>query len=152
MKSIPAYLMLLCCSIIGNAAATEDWLVIQTATPNITFSIDRSSLEKNGNLVKFREKMTYAKPEIRDEVSGHLIAEKKMHRVVNCAEQTQGLIHGSTYAEHGRFITSISVDEATVNMSEIPPNTIAAIEFTLVCGAVAPAAGHDDKPAAPQNP
>lgn len=152
MKSTPAYLLLLCCPAIGNAGTSEDWLVIPTDTPNITFSIDRGNLEQNGNLVKFWEKLTYAKPEIRDEVSGYLIAEKKIRRIMNCAEKTQGLIHGSTYGEHGRFITSISVDEAKVPMNEIPPNTVAASELALVCGATAPAAGHNDKPAVPQNP
>lgn len=152
MKFTPSYLLLLCCSAIGNAAAAEDWLAIPAATPNITFSIDKNSLERNGNLVKFREKITYAKPEIRDEVSGYLIAEKKTYRVMNCAEQTQGLIHGSTYGEHGRFITSISVDEAKVAMSEIPPNTIAASELALVCGAVSSTTGQDNKQPVYQTP
>ena len=145
MKHTPAYLLLLCCSAIGNAYAAEDWLIIPATTPNITFSIDKNSLERNGNLVKFREKITYAKPEIRDEVSGYLITEKKTHRVMNCAEQTQGLIHGATYGEHGRFITSISVDETKVAMSEIPPNTIAGSELALVCGSVPSATGQDNK-------
>lgn len=152
MEFTPAFLLLLCCSAIGKADASEDWLVIPTATPNLAFSIDKGNLEKKGNLIKFWEKMTYAKPDIRDEVSGYLIAEKKMHRVMNCAEKTQGLIHGSTYGEHGRFITSISVDEAKIAMSEIPPNTIAASELTLVCGATASTAEQDEKPAISRNP
>lgn len=151
MKFTPAYLLLLCCSAIGNVAASEDWLAIPATTPNLGFSIDKNSLERNGNLVKFREKLTYVKPDIRDEVSGHLIAEKKMYRVMNCAEKTQGLIHGSTYGEHGRFITSISVDEANIVLNDIPPNTIAASEFALLCG-TAPSAGHDDKTAISQKP
>lgn len=152
MKLIPACLLLLCCSAIGNADAVENWLVIPTATPNLTFSIDRGNLEQNGNLVKFWEKLTYAKPEIQDDVSGYLIAEKKMHRVMDCTEKVQGLIHGATYGEHGRFITSISVDEDKIAMSEIPPDTIAASELVLVCGTVAPATGHDDQAAISQNP
>ena len=150
MKFPPSYLLLLCCAAIGNAGASENWLVIPTGTPNIAFSIDRNSLERNGNLVKFQEKLTYAKPDIRDEVSGQLIAEKKIHRIMNCAEKTQGLIHGATFGEHGRFITSVSVDEAKIAMSNIPPNTLAASELALVCETTKPASGHNDKPASPQ--
>lgn len=141
MKLTSSCLLLLCCLTIGNAAAAEDWLVIPTAQPNITFSIDRNSLERNGNIVKFREKLMYAKPEIRDEISGHLIAEKRMHRVMNCAEKTTGLIHGAMYNEKGRFITSTSIDEEKMVMAEIPPNTTASGEFSIVCGSAERPAG-----------
>lgn len=152
MKATSSCLLLLCCSAIGNAWAAEDWLVIPTAAPNITFSIDRNSVERNGDLVKFREKLTYAKPEKRDELSGHLIAEKRMHRVMNCAKKTTGLIQGAMYNENGRFITSTSIDEEKIVMAEIPPNTTAAGEFSIICGTVETPAGQEGKQAIPAKP
>jgi hypothetical protein len=152
MKSTSPYFLILCCLSIGNAKAAEDWLVIPTASKNITFSIDRNSLQRDGALVRFREKLTYAKPEQRDEISGHLIAEKRMHRVMNCAERTTGLIHGAMYNEHGRFITSTSIDEAKIEMTGIPPGTTAAGEFSVVCPAVETPAGQEGKEATSQKP
>jgi regulator of extracellular matrix RemA (YlzA/DUF370 family) len=60
---------------------------------------------------------------------------------MNCADKTQGLISGITYGENGRFITSISLDDTQIRLSAIPPNTVAAAEFALVC-AKPPDAAH----------
>ncbi len=150
MKPTSFCLLLLCCSAIGNTWAAEDWLVIPTAAPYITFSIDKNTVERNGNMVKFREKLTYAKPEKRDEISGHLIAEKRMHRVMNCAEKTTGLLHGAMYNENGRFITSTSIDEEKIVMTEIPPNTTAAGEFSIICGAVETPDGQEGQATSPK--
>lgn len=68
-----------------------------------------------------------------DDASGKLIKEKKVRRSMNCVEKTQGLIHGITYGEHGRFITSISLDEDKATLSAIPPETVAALELAMVC-------------------
>lgn len=134
MKFISAIFILLCwVANIGHAHAAEDWLVIPTGHPNITFAIDKGSVERGGNRVRFWEKLTYAKPEFLDEVSGYLVKEKKMHRIMHCTDKTQGLLHGITYGEQGRFITSMSVDEAKIMMNEIPPNTVAEWEHMQVC-------------------
>jgi hypothetical protein len=136
MKFISTIFILLWCgSNLGHARAAEDWLVIPTGSPNITFAIDKGSLERNGNRVKFWEKLTYTKPEFIDEASGLLVKEKRVHRIMHCTNKTQGLLHGITYGEQGRFITSMSVDESKLSMSAIPPNTVAEREHALVCEA-----------------
>jgi regulator of extracellular matrix RemA (YlzA/DUF370 family) len=141
MKTILTVLNLLLCIGIGTAHAAEEWQSIPTNSPNITFSIDKGTQERNGNQVKFWEKITYAKPEVKDDVSGNMIKEKKIRRIMNCADKTQGLISGITYGENGRFITSISLDDTQIRLSAIPPNTVAAAEFALVC-AKPPDAAH----------
>lgn len=124
---------LLALASLSPAHAEEEWLTIPTASDNITFSIDKVHLKRSGKVVKFWEKIVYAQPEARDETSGKMIKEKKMHRIMNCAKRTQGLIHGATYGEQGDFITSLSLDENKTTMTAIPHNTVAETEFEIVC-------------------
>jgi hypothetical protein len=118
----------------GNPAlAAEDWQTITTNAPNISFLVDKGSLERKGSLVYFRERMTFAKPEVKEEVSGRLIKEKRVQRVMNCVERTQGIVYGAIYAEGGAFITSTSFDDALKTMTAIPGGTVAEEELRLVC-------------------
>lgn len=115
------------------AHAAEEWLTVPTASDNITFSIDKVHLKRSGKVVKFWEKIVYTQPTVTDEISGKMIKEKKMHRIMNCANRTQGLLHGVTYGEQGDFITSLSLDEDKASMTVIPDKTVAATEFKIVC-------------------
>jgi hypothetical protein len=125
---------LVCLFGMNIAFGTEVWLPISTSAPNITFMVDRTSLERTGALVQFREKMVYAKPEVRDEASGQLIKEKRVQRVMDCDERTQGVLSGAIYAEGGTFIVANSFDDALKTMVKIPPGSVAEEEFRLVCG------------------
>lgn len=120
----------------SSALAAEDWQAIPTSSPNVTFAIDRGSIQRKKQTVRFWEKLTYATPEVLDQASGKWIKEKMVHRVMNCEEKTQGLTQGVTYADKKAFITSLSFDEKQVKMSAIPPDTIAAKELLMVCDAV----------------
>lgn len=122
---------LLC--VTHTALATESWLTIPNSDPNITFSIDQGSIERQGEIVQFWEKLVFIQPKIVDEASGKLVKEKKVHRLMHCADATQGVISGATYAENGRFISSVSFDTPQAQMSAIPPGTLAAEELRRVC-------------------
>jgi hypothetical protein len=119
------------------AHAEEEWLTIPTSSDTLTFSIDKVHLKRSGKVVKFWEKIVYNPPTVKDETSGKMIKEKKMHRVMNCADRTQGLLHGVTYGEQGNFIASLSLDEDKTPMTAIPANTVAAAEFEIVCANIA---------------
>ncbi|BAN34524.1 hypothetical protein SCD_n00682 [Sulfuricella denitrificans skB26] len=123
------------------AYAAEEWLTIPTSSDNITFSIDKVNLERSGKVVKFWEKIVYLQPTVKDETSGRMIKEKKMRRIMNCAERTQGLLHGVTYSDQGKFITSLSLDEDKTSMTAIPHNTVAETEFEIVCANIPRQAG-----------
>jgi len=125
--------VLLALTAYSPAHAAEEWLTIPTASDNITFSIDKAHLKRSGKVVKFWEKIVYTQPTVKDETSGKMIKEKKMHRIMNCAKRTQGLLHGVTYGEQGDFITSLSLDEDKTSMTPIPDKTVAATEFEIVC-------------------
>ena len=122
---------LLC--ITHSALATEAWLTIPNSDSNIMFAIDQGSIERQGEIVRFWEKLVYIRPKVVDEASGKWVKEKKVHRLMHCAERTQGVISGATYTENGRFISSVSFDEPQSQMSAIPPGTLAAAELKLVC-------------------
>jgi len=125
--------VLLALATYSPAHAAEEWLNVPTASDNITFSIDKVHLKRSGKVVKFWEKIVYTQPTVTDEISGKMIKEKKMHRIMNCANRTQGLLHGVTYGEQGDFITSLSLDEDKASMTVIPDKTVAATEFEIVC-------------------
>lgn len=113
--------------------AAEDWLLLPNSDPNISFYVDKLSIERQGNLVRFWERLVYVQPKIKDEVSGKMVKEKKVRRLMNCNDHTQGLISGASYTENGRFISSVVFDEPLTHMSPIPPGTLADEEFRLVC-------------------
>ena len=131
MKVHYFFAALLC--ITHSAFATEAWLTIPNSDPNIMFAIDKDSIERQGELVQFWEKLEFIQPKIVDEASGKWVKEKKVHRLMHCADRTQGVISGATYSENGRFISSVSFDAPQSEMSTIPPGTLAAAELTLVC-------------------
>ena len=127
------YLLAALLCVTHAALATESWLTIPNSDPNILFSIDQGSIERQGDIVRFWEKLVFIQPKIVDEASGKLVKEKKVHRLMHCADATQGVISGATYAENGRFISSVSFDAPQSEMSAIPPGTLAAAELKLVC-------------------
>lgn len=133
MKVLYLFAGLVCVCTAPAAFAAEDWITIPNSDPNITFSFDKGSIERRGNLVRVWEKMVYAQAQIKDEASGKMVKEKKIHRLMHCADYTQGVIFGATYTENGRFISSISYDEPQTQMSAIPSGTLAAEELRLVC-------------------
>ena len=118
-----------------SANAAEEWVTIPTNVPNVAFSIDKGSIQREGKQVRFWEKIVFAKPDVRDQASGEMIKEKKVHRLMNCDNSTQGVIYGATFGENGGFITSTSFDDAKISMSAIPAGTVAYDEFQLVCAA-----------------
>ena len=134
MRNILFYLVvLLFLSGFKTASAAEEWVTISTNSPNITFSVDKGDIKQTGEVVEFWEKLQYKQPEIIDQASGKKIKEKKVRRMINCKERTQGYNYGITYAENGRFITSISLESSQIKMDTIPPRTIAEEEFAIVC-------------------
>ena len=133
-KFIVAVSVLICVGISCTVFAAEEWVTIPTNASDVTFSIDKGSVVRKKNTVRFWEKITYGQPEVVDQASGKLVKEKKVHRIMNCSKNTQSLIYGATYADNGDFITSVSYEESKIKMTAIPPGTLAAEEFTLVCG------------------
>lgn len=126
----------LACALLASHAvfAAEEWLTISSPSANITFAIDKGSVERTGHLARFWEKMTYAKPEARDEASAKMIKEKRVQRLMNCEERTQAVMFGALYAEDGSFITSTTFDQPQKAMTAIPPGSIAEEELNFVCG------------------
>ena len=124
-----SYIVVFSCPVL----AADDWQIIATASPNATFTVDIGNIQRRDNNVYFWEKLIYKKPETRDAVSAKWIKEKRVHRLINCVEKTQGYTEGFTYGENESFISSISLDEIKIKMSPIPPDTVAAKEYALVC-------------------
>lgn len=113
------------------------WVTIPTNDPNVVFQIDEKSISKNGDLLKFVEKLTYLKPDQADSVSGKIIYEKKVIRLINCAQKTQGVLQGTLYGENSSLIESVTFAESKVNMQAIPMGTLAEAERELVCATAA---------------
>ncbi len=124
---------LLAVFIFKSAHAAEDWQTVVTISENLIFTIDRANIERTADRVSFWEKLTYLKPNTRDQASGKWIKEKKVKRVMDCKEKTQGYTEGTTYGENEVFITAVSLTEQQVQMNSIPPNTVAEKEFVIVC-------------------
>ena len=97
------------------------------------FSIDEASLTRKGDVVKFWERLVFPVPEQRDQTSGQMVKEKRIHRVMNCADHTQGHIYTALFAPDGRQIEVVYLSEANVEMKLIAPNSVAAKELEWVC-------------------
>lgn len=127
---------ILVCALLASKAAfaAEEWVTVSSPSANVSFAIDKSSIKRTGHQARFWEKMTYTKPETRDEASAKLIKEKKVERLMDCEERTQAVLFGSLYAEDGSFITSTTFEHPEKTMTAIPPGSIAEGELRFVCG------------------
>lgn len=119
--------------IASQGTIAQDWTPIQTGAPNIEFSIDFSSVEREDDLVIFKERIIYNSADKIDPASGMSIKEKLVRRVMNCERKTQGMLSGSMRNESGVLIEMVTFDRSQLVMAPIPPDTLAAHELELVC-------------------
>ena len=126
----PALLSML---IAGQFAFAEEWTPIDTARPNIQFAIDFASIERDEDIVIFKERLTYEKAEKIDPASGMSIKEKLVRRVMDCRNKTQGMLSGTMRNDAGVMIEMVTVDRDQMVMAPIPPDTLAEYELELVC-------------------
>lgn len=97
------------------------------------FSIDEASLSRNGDVVRFWERLVFLVPEQRDEPSGKMVKEKRIHRVMNCAQKSQGHLYTSLIAPDGKQIEAVYRNEASVEMKLVAPFSVAAKELEWAC-------------------
>ncbi len=134
LRAEPAGLALACCLLVCSAGASaEQWRELPTNAPNVVYAIDFDSLERQGDVVRFREKLTYRVPVLTDSASGRLLKEKHMRRVMQCDRHTQGLLSGALYSDDGHMIEQVSFNAEQVVMSAIPAGSLAEFELNLVC-------------------
>ena len=113
--------------------AAEQWVPLEAHSGNLAFAVDISSIQRKGDTVTFRERLVFAVPDQRDAVSGKLIKEKQVLRVMHCKEKTQGVKAGSLFDENQRMIESVTLEDRLIAWSPIPEGTVAAIELEIVC-------------------
>lgn len=126
-------LALLPALIATQAALAEEWTPIQTSAPNIQFAIDLSSLEREDDIVIFKERLIYENADKIDPASGVAIKEKLVRRVMDCNKRTQGMLSGSMRSETGTLIEMVTYDRNQMVMAPIPRGTLAEHELELVC-------------------
>ena len=124
-------------ALLAGPLFAADWVSFRANDPNVTFYVDRASVKVSGPTVSFWETMMFDKPNRKDEVSGRLIKEKRVYRVMNCRSRTQGYRYGAIYGENGKLIESVLVDETKVEMAPIVEGSVAEGEHRMVCETVA---------------
>lgn len=139
MRLFPLITFLL---LAAQPAHSQEWTRLQTSNPNVLFAIDLESIQREGDLANFRERLTYDKPNIVDETSGLLIGEKLVHRVMDCKNKTQGMLSGSMHSDSGGLIEEVTFDQNQLVMAPIPTGSLAEKELEMVCS-------HAQKPASP---
>ncbi len=129
--------------LIANPShAAEDWQLLSSAEANASFAIDKASIVRMGPKVRFWERTEFQRPEQIDEASGLPIKYKRVQRLIDCSERTQGVLRGSIFSEKGKLIEALTNDPAQVRMIPVPPQSIGDKELEIVCGTRAvPAAG-----------
>lgn len=140
MKPAPAHSLRLRPLLVGlcllpalPAGSAEDWIRLPLADDNVAYFIDAGSLERKNNRVRFRERISFATPDQRDDASGKFIKEKRIVRLMDCASRTQGMLEGSLISDQGRMIESVATPESQVAMSAVPAGSLAAWELDFVC-------------------
>jgi hypothetical protein len=119
--------------IAAQLACAEEWTPIEIAAPNIQFAIDFASIEREDDIVIFKERLTYEKAEKIDPASGMPIKEKLVRRVMDCSNKTQGMLSGTMRNDAGVMIEMVTFDRDQMVMAPIPPGTLAEHELELVC-------------------
>lgn len=116
-----------------TAMAAESWLALPNSNSNILFSVDENSLIRKNDIVKFKERLIYVRPELTDTVSGKMIKEKIVRRIMNCKERTQAYIYAALIAENGKRLEESFLNEDKVTMTAIPPKSLADTELEWAC-------------------
>jgi len=121
---------------IGHAAAghaAENWIQVPGAKPGVRFEVDAESVISREGRVEFWERVEYAKPSIKDEASLRWIKAKKVLRVMDCKARTQGFREAMAFSTDARLIEHVMLGGAGINMTPIPPGTIAAWQLEWAC-------------------
>jgi hypothetical protein len=115
-------------------AAAQDWVALPAEQPNVLFAVDLASIKRDGHRVTVQERLTYDNANQFDPASGKRIKEKRVLRVLDCKDKKQGMLSGSMLSDTGSLIEMLSFDQANLEMTPIPPGTLAEEELRLVCG------------------
>jgi predicted RecB family endonuclease len=126
--------LIIACS--ATAFAMERWRAFPTSATNILFSVDEASLVRDGDVVKFRERIVYVVPEVYDVATGKGVKEKLVHRMMHCKDRTQAHLYATKIAEDGRSIEEIYQSEDKLQMTPIRPNSVADEELRWACKGV----------------
>ena len=121
------------------AHAAENWIQVPGVKRGILFEVDAESVIARGGRVEFWERVEYEKPSIKDEASLRWIKVKKVLRVMDCKAHTQGFREAMAFSTDARLIEHVMLGGAGINMTPIPPGTIAAWQLDWAC-AIAKAA------------
>jgi hypothetical protein len=119
--------------ILAQPTYAQEWTPIRNSNPNVLFAIDLGSIEREGDLAMFNERLSYQKPDTVDEASGMLIREKLVHRVMDCRNKTQGMLAGSMRSDSGSLIEQVTFDRNQLVMAPIPGGSLAEKELDMVC-------------------
>ena len=114
-------------------SAGESWIEVPGARPGVRFEVDAESVIARDNRVEFWERVEYANPTIKDEASLRMIKVKKVLRVMDCKERTQGLREAMAFSSDARLIEHVMLGGAGVRMSPVPDGTIAAWQLDWAC-------------------
>jgi hypothetical protein len=117
----------------AGVVEAESWLAMPTADDNVLFAVDEASLVRDGDTVKFFERLVYVEPRQRDPASGSLIKEKRMGRVMNCVTKTHGHDFGSLIGVDGRRIETVHIGAAEIRITAVPAGTLAERELAWAC-------------------
>jgi Surface-adhesin protein E len=121
---------------VDGARGGETWIQVPGVRPGVRFEVDAESLITRAGRVEFWERVEYEKPTIKDDASLRLIKVKKVLRVMDCQAHTQGFREAMAFSTDARLIEHIVLGGAGINMTPIPPGTIAAWQLDWACKAV----------------
>lgn len=102
----------------------QEWATIPTDAPNIQFAVDLASIERQDNVVVFKERLTYDKADKTDPANGLLIKEKIVRRVMNCSNKTLRMLAGSMRSDTGVLIELVTLERSQITMTPIPPRNL----------------------------
>ena len=119
---------------LSRGVYAQEWATVPTDAPNIRFAVDLASIERQDNVVVFKERLTYDKADKTDPARGLLIKEKLVRRVMDCSNKTQGMLTGSMRSDTGVLIELVTLERSQITMTPIPPGTLAEHELELICG------------------
>jgi hypothetical protein len=115
------------------AKAEADWQVLNPRAGNTLISMDKNSVVLEAANVTFWEKVEFAQAEEKDDVSGRMIKFKRVQRLMDCTEKTQGVLRGSTFGENNKLIEAIILEPANVVMTPIQSGSVAELQWKLAC-------------------
>ncbi|MCF7528936.1 surface-adhesin E family protein [Neisseria lisongii] len=115
------------------ATGSSQWQQIGVLNDNIKIAVDKTSIQKNGALVTFRERKIISNPAKERFVNMPTHKTAFSDWEIHCSNKTYRLTALILQDSHGQTVGNYKFTATAIRPMSVPADTVIAKEYELVC-------------------